>query len=189
MASMNRLSAGVLLMLCSCLFVSTVSANTDSPRIGKVKAAFIINIARYVSWPQTNTTTATQAPMLMCYYISNFLGAAVDTIADQTIAGRPLTFTTIQHLDDGHGCNIILVPATQLDNFKNEAIKGFNKPALTITDLTNTNIAAGQTHAGIIVALVRKGNGIGFEINLPRSTDMEIKMSSELLRLATIVGQ
>ena len=129
--------------------------------------------------------------MLICHYSHNFLGDAIKTITEKTVAGRPLIFTTIHHLNDNHQCNIILVPARELDNFKQEAIKGYDKPALTIADLTSHDdaAAAGQAHAGIIVALVRKGSGIGFEINLPRSNEVGVKMSSELLRLATIVGR
>jgi hypothetical protein len=60
------------------------------------------------------------------------------------------------------------------------------RPLLIIADQTDTD-APGKPLRNVMVTLVRNGSRIGFEINLGKTLQAGLKMSSKLLKLATIV--
>ena len=79
------------------------------------------------------------------------------------------------------------MPGSDLGDFDENILPLLrHQPILTILDLTADN-QGGKAYAGIMVALVRKGSKIGFEINLDEVHGAGLRMSSELLKLATLV--
>ncbi|MBR9910703.1 MAG: YfiR family protein [Gammaproteobacteria bacterium] len=181
--NLRSLVPALVLLFASCLGAPAL-ADQVSDRANRVKAAFILNIAKFVSWP----ATALQQPdnLTLCTYRFNSLGTALNTITAEQISGRPLLSLNIEHLDQSGNCHILLVPTSELEAFKRQAEPGFAQPLLTIADMTDGQ-PSGQPQTGVLVALVRKGKGIGFEINLKQATKVGLRMRSELLKLAHIV--
>jgi hypothetical protein len=73
-----------------------------------------------------------------------------------------------------------------MPHFNEESQQAADSPLLTIADLTDTDLPPPHHHA--LVALVRNGARIGFEINLANTRRVGLQMSSKLLKLAKIVG-
>ncbi|MGI1679029.1 MAG: YfiR family protein [Cellvibrionaceae bacterium] len=173
-----------LTILVSSYSIKSIAQEKNNDLVFKVKAAFVLNIARFVSWP--NIGNEEIRPILLCVYRSNPLGDALKSFQNKKISGREINTAQVNNLAEIGGCNILVVPDKELIKFESEAEMGFNLPVLTIADLT-TQDPTGVAHRGIIVSLTRKKTSIGFEINLQQANDAGLRMSSDLLKLAKIV--
>ncbi|MGR9051787.1 MAG: YfiR family protein [Gammaproteobacteria bacterium] len=174
-----------MLLLMSWPFgVEAIAAETA--RVERVKAAFVLNIARFVSWP-AEALSERGGRLLLCLYRSNPLTEALATIQGEEVVGHRIEIGRIQSLADSGLCHMLLIDRNELAYYSSEAASLPERPMLTIADLTEAD-AGGQARPGILVALVRNGARIGFEIDLAKSRRAGLRMSSELLKLATIVG-
>ena len=182
--------AAAALTLLAAAGTGVAAAEPDSQRIDRIKAAFVLNIARFVSWPAEEFEQHPEQ-LLLCLYRHSPFGQAIETIHGKKVAGRRLRINRIQSLSESRQCNILLIPGFELEAFMRKARPRLDRPLLTIADLTTDLAADGgprSTHDGVLVTLVRAGTRIGFEINLRRARRVGLKMSSKLLKLATIVG-
>lgn len=168
------------------LWPTLAGAEREDERIGRVKAAFILNIARFVSWPKEAQDTQGDQ-LLLCLYRRNPFGEAIETIRGKVVNGRTLRINLVQSLAQSHPCSILLIGLDEMQHFDEESRQASsNRPLLTIADLTDTDLSPPHQHA--LVTLVRNGARIGFEINLAKARRIGLQMSSSLLKLAKIVG-
>jgi len=161
---------------------------SDIERIDRVKAAFILNIARFVTWPPE--VFADQPGRLsLCLYRGNPLAPAIETLHGKKVGGRRLEITHIMRLAEADACQILLLAPYQLDEFAaaEHARPGPPPPLLTIADVS-ANHDPQTRHHHILVSLIRSGTHIGFEINLAKARQAGLRLSSRLLKLARIVG-
>jgi len=155
----------------------------DSLRAREVKAAFVLNIARFVYW--TDDLFADHpAELRLCLYRDNPLGDALESIRHKKVDGRNLTTRQIPRLAAARGCNILFVPADQLENYRRDPAPTAPQPMLTITDVTHGSPDNPGTH----IILVRRGTRIGFDIDLNQVKQSGPRLSSELLKLGRIIG-
>lgn len=171
-------------LLTGVLTVSNARAQ-DSSRINRVKTAFVLNIARFVSWPEASYRSRNDS-LKLCLYNSNPMDEAIESIHGVEVAGHPIEIHPIQNLTTNSPCHILLLAHDELDKYLTDTQLDLNRPLLTIADLTDVNIPRNQRH-DILVSLIRNGPRIGFEINLGKSRQAGLRMSSELLKLAIIV--
>jgi hypothetical protein len=175
---------GVLALIAGLSMPSLAQAQ-DIERVDRVKAAFVLNIARFVSWPADSHPYQSDT-MQLCLYRDNPLRQAMTTIAGEEVGGRIIEIRRVQSLADSTSCSILLISPDQLPKFIGELPADFAKPMLTVADLTETNRPA-ESRRGILISLIRNGARIGFDINLERTRQTGLRMSSELLKLANIV--
>jgi len=173
------------LALACLLFTPGVVADSQALQLKQVKAAFVLNIAKFVTWPKQ---VYQQRPeqLLLCYYQTDSLGAAFETIRNKTVNGRRLKKVTIEDLAASAMCDILLIPADAQVNLAGQAPMAETRPVLIIADMTHHNTAEVH-HKGALVSLVRQGKRIGFAIDVRETKKAGLKVSSELLKLATIV--
>jgi hypothetical protein len=171
--------------LLAVLSPSLARAETEADRIGQVKAAFVLNIARFVSWPK-EAPEHQGTPLQLCLYRSNPFGEAIRAIEGKIVNGRPLQIELIQSLTQSDSCRILLVGPDEMRHFSKESQQAPNRPLLTIADLTGTDLPPPYQPA--LVTLVRNAARIGFIINLAKARRAGLRMSSNLLKLAKIVS-
>lgn len=171
--------------LAAFLLPSIAPAEQDAERINQVKAAFILNIARFVDWP-SETLDPQSDRLQLCMYRNNSFGEAITGIEGEPASGRRLHTVTVANLTESASCNILLIAANELKTYMKEVQPDTPRPMLIIADRTDEEEPKEPLNT-IIVTLVRNGSRIGFEINLERSRQVGLKMSSKLLKLATIV--
>ena len=158
----------------------------DFNSIEQVKAAFVLNIARFVTWPADSPLQQSER-LLLCLYRSNPLQQAIATIEGEKIGGRIIEVRQIKNLEASDSCSILLISSSELQTFTSELPPNFNRPMLTITDLTEAPLSV-ESRRGVLIALIRNGTRIGFEVDLEQVRQAGFRMSSELLKLANIVG-
>lgn len=182
----SRRGLKALLVLSCCLFCTALAASDADLRINKVKAAFVLNIARFVSWPD-EPSGEPKSRYLLCLYRSNPLGEAVDSIQGQTISGGRLTVATVQGLNHHKDCAILFIPQQELRIYEQEVSAELRQPLLTILDLTSEGANTGKVRTGVMVGLAREGPRITLEVDLRQTRKAGLGISSQLLKLARIL--
>ncbi|ACN17382.1 conserved hypothetical protein [Desulforapulum autotrophicum HRM2] len=170
----------VLLMFLSISAIG--NAVSQSMEEYAVKAAFVINFARYTQWPDESFAGPTEA-LKLCVLGNKTIQSAFQALNGKKINDRTLDVHFLDKAEDAGQCDMMFIGkgvdrTILLDTLA--AVTG--KPVLTIGE-TRTFINSG----GIINFFSRKGR-LHFEINEAIARKNHLKLSSRLLKLAIIVG-
>jgi hypothetical protein len=161
------------------LSVSAQSKELD--RASKIKAAFALNVSRFVSWPDDTFTDVEK--ITLCLFENNFLGTAKNSITGQKIAGLALVVNDEINVETITSCQIIFVAGDRLEKFTISYPHITLQPVLVIVDNTDVKDSSIE-YSQAMVSLIRRGSSIGFDVNLVRVEAAKLKMSSKLLKLA-----
>lgn len=178
-----------LLLLLSLVGVSNASAvEGDDLRIDRIKAAFVLNIARFVTWPP-QVFEGDAGELQLCLYRRDPLGEGVDEIRGKRVGGRALQVRLIDDLEASNSCHILVIAQQEYSHYKRAQAGSRSRPLLTIADMTGEGGSAGLSRPGVLITLVRKETRIGIEVDLHQSRAAGLQLSSHLLKLARIVGE
>jgi len=142
-----------------------------------VKAVFLYNFSRYVSWPPKVAGEPRPAELRICVTARDaFFSLLKSTVQGEDIDGRPLQPVALDGLDDAKTCQILYVGDVQTLDAKAwlDAVRGHQ--VLTVAD--------GPLNDETVIAFVREDNRIRFDINRASANRRGINISSKLLRLA-----
>ncbi len=145
-----------------------------------VKAAYLYNFAKFVEWPSEAFADAA-APLSICIAGENPFGGALDTLTGKRVEDR---LVAVRHVPAATGleeCHIVYIGRTEQGRFKAVLAKLARLPILTVGDI------ADFAQEGGMIGLVEAEQRIRFNINLAATRQANLKLSSQLLKLATIV--
>lgn len=155
-------------------------ANAQQKLEYKVKAAFLYNFAKFVEWPDLKNADSSY-PFIFGVLGDDPFGSELDNIQNKVVAGRPISIKRFASLDDYKPCHILFINIEEKDILKTMLLQLKNKNVLTVGD------AEGFAKTGGMIGFIEKKNKIRFEINVIAAEQSDIKISSNLLKLATIV--
>ena len=138
-------------------------------------AEFIVNIARYTSWPKA----ATPKSLIICYAHGGALPTAL-VAADQALAvkGVPVVWQSISSPQQATGCNIVWLNS-DVRPAPREWLNAVNEqPILTLSNY------ADFTADGGIVGAYRVGPDWRFEVNLEALQRSRVNIAAVALRLS-----
>jgi hypothetical protein len=147
-----------------------------------VKAAYLYNFAKFVEWPPGAFANA-DAPLLICIAGDNPFGDALAMLSGKTVESHPLEVRPIPAATGLDQCHIVFIGRAEQGRFKTVLAKLARLPILTVSDI------GGFAQAGGMIGLVEADQRIRFDINLATTHQANLKLSSQLLKLATIVEQ
>jgi YfiR/HmsC-like len=140
-----------------------------------VRAAFVFNLTKYVSWP------GARDHLVIGVVGNGNFGTVLKQILDTKLSdGRPITVVIHTPDSDLGECDVLYVadqPPAAMKSILNRAAE---RAVLTVGD--NDQFV----RAGGMVALVRSGDQIEIEVNLPALRNRKLDMSSRLLKLAVL---
>lgn len=154
----------------------------QSQRVGEyqVKAAFLYNFAKFVEWPESDASEASKQLVLGILGKDPF-GEDIRTIAGKRVKDRTLYVIRAQRLEELDNCQILFISASMKGHVHTVLKKMDGKPVLTVSD------SRGFAHQGVMINLITIDNKIRFEINPDAVERSGLKISSQLLKLATLV--
>ena len=158
-----------------------VLAAADEPsREYRIKAAFIYNFAKFTHWPDSSFPDVT-APLEFCVFGEDPFGGALNSIAGKTIRGRKVAVRRVTSVEDGAGCHLLFISASELPRLGVilETLTG--RPVLTVADMPDFARAG-----GIISLKTNEQDRLRFEINTGIAKRAGLRISSKLLSLAEI---
>jgi hypothetical protein len=173
---MNNLKTIILLTLVALQAIcrpAPLRAENPTPSESQVKAAFVYNVARYVSWPGTSSD-----PFVIGVLGKGALDSAWQVLKGKSINGRTLVIRKSDDLDDLLNCQIVYIMPSKRKNCSRILLQLQDTPVLTVSDMD------GFTQIGGMVHLIREDDHIRFKINLSSAQRSGLKLSSQLLKLA-----
>ncbi len=148
----------------------------------EIKAAFLYNFARYVDWPRENLPAPGEAFVLTVLGEDPFGDALDKMIRDRTIHDRPLAVRRVARVEDVGNTQILFIARSEADDLPRILQRLEAAPILTVGETPQF------AERGGMIRFRREGERIGFDINLSSSERARLRISSQLLKLARIVG-
>ena len=142
-----------------------------------IKAVFLYNFTRYVTWPAQEIGERSPAEIRVCVTLNDsFFTLLKEAVRDEDIDGKPLQAVALDGLDAAKTCQIMYVGDGNSADGKAwlNAVRG--QQVLTVGD--------GALNDETVIAFVRDENRIRFDINRAAATRHGLNVSSKLLRLA-----
>lgn len=146
----------------------------------QLKAAFLYNFAKFTQWPG-NAFKDSSAPLVLCVLGEDPFGEAIDLIKGRPIKARKLEVKRVKRVQDLESCHILFVSSSEKKRLAEIMAALTNSSILTVGE-TDTFIKYGG-----IIKFIEVKNKVRFEINAEAMKHAELKISSQLLKLAHVV--
>lgn len=143
-----------------------------------VKAAFVYNFSKFTEWP-AETLAAGQGPIRLCLYGNRdpFL-AALAEIDGKLTQNRVIRVRSVTQPTDFRSCHILALGESEVRQLP-EALRAADASGvLTVSEIE------GFAGAGGTIGLVVTNEKVQFEVNLDAAQRANLKLSSQLLKLA-----
>ena len=146
----------------------------------QIKAAFLYNFTKFIEWP-AETFPDGEVPITICTLGESPVGVALQYVKDKSVKGRALITKRLQSVRELHPCHLLFVSSTEKERLSEilEVLK--DSSVLTVGEIE------GFTQSGGIINFAIRKNRIRFEINADAAMQAGLKISSKLLKLATVV--
>lgn len=190
-----RRCGGWVLVLLASLCARPALGNDDLPSEYRIKAAYLYNLIKFVTWPGESTLNSSD-PLILCVYGYNPFGSHLERLESRRVRNHPLDVRYIGERQSAASCNLLFISrynATlppELEPRKPASKKqaAANPPDTTpppapLPLLTVSDDADFLSHGGLI-ALVDAGNSIHLDINLTRARELGLQFSANLLEIA-----
>lgn len=146
----------------------------------KVKAAYLYNFAKFVTWPE-DTFKDPSLPLGICIFGDDPFGDAIDVIKDKNVKGKKLEIKQSSGKSELMGCHILFISPSENKNLSGILKNIKNKHMLTVSDMNKF------AHRGGMINLKQVKDKIRLEINHEAAKQSGLKVSSKLLKIAKVI--
>ncbi len=147
----------------------------------RVKAAFIARFPQFVTWPEAGEPASTFDLCVMAP--SPFGGWLSDAVSGTQIAERPAVIREVTSVRQLDGCKVLFLSPRPLSRRYALLRRARDLPILTVGEDSDF------IGDGGIITLRVIGTHLRFDINAGQAQRVDLRISSQLLRLATdVVG-
>lgn len=154
-----------------------IPANATFDRENILKAAFVMNFARYTTWPPP----AADNRFHVCVVGQGAVGDALRLLEGEPVKGRPVAVSAVADYTAFASCQMLFISESEADKAKGILAAVDGKPVLTVSDLPKF------TQAGGVIGLKIVDNRIRFDVNAQVARRVGLHLSAQLLRLAEYV--
>jgi YfiR/HmsC-like len=179
----GRARAGLLLVL-TLLALSAPRATAAEPAVSKeyqLKAAFLYNFTKFVEWPAARFADAT-SPIVVAVVGRNPFGEELENVVKgRAVNGRAITVKVVTSPEEASAAHphLLFVPAGEETRLPVRALQ------------LDAVVAVGESEAfaalGGMITFVQVGGKVRFEIDIAAAERGHVKISAQLLKLATVV--
>jgi hypothetical protein len=149
----------------------------------KVKAAFLYNFIKFVEWPE-DANPDVSIPITIGIVGEDKFGTAFDEITSRKVKDRSIVikrfadFTANETKEGLPKCHLVFISASQKQHAKEIAALLRKQPVLMVGE------SEGFLEAGGDVNFIMQDGKVCFEINADNADESNLKIASQLLRLA-----
>jgi len=171
------------LVLSASLLVTgmVIPQKIDPSREYQIKAVFLFNFTQFVEWPDS-VFHEPQTPLVIGILGEDPFGTYLDkTVLGEEINNHPLVIQRYRSVEEIKMCHILFISQTETDHLEEifAGLKG--RSILTVGEV------ADFTKQGGMIQFVTERNKIQLQINVEATREVDLTISSKLLRLAEIV--
>lgn len=175
---MNKLSIILrrYLLLLLVLMSWCGSAQAELTREYQLKAAYLLNFARFIYWPEEIIVSADN--FNICVIGGNPFGDSLDRLSNKKIKNKKIKVIYPEVYREEDQCHIVYISKIKNIHHKEIINQIGSNVVLTVSDID------GFASDGGMIGFVRIKNKIKFEINVDKSIKSNIKYRSQLLEVA-----
>jgi hypothetical protein len=170
------------------LFGATAARASDElSREYRIKAAYLYNLIKFVTWPD-ETTMAADSPLTLCVYGYNPFGSYLERLESRRVRNRSLEVRYVAERQSSAGCHLLFI--SQHNTRAPSVLRNVRQPSSPATDVSaaTVSLTVGDdadflSHGGLI-ALVDIANNIQLDINLTQARQLGLQVSANLLEIA-----
>lgn len=171
-------------LLCSLLLCSATpalaAADADANLEYRLRAAFLLNFAKFVSWTPEQFATDS-SPLDFCLQENDPVVTALEEAArGKQIESRTLRVRRLAAPLRWEGCHVVYIGAQGVDQAAQVFADLSGKPVLTVHE-------SGQTLPGGVIRLFVEERKLRFEVNTAAAERGALRLSSKLMSLALLV--
>ncbi len=172
--SLLRLAPGAALMLFAAPAMSAPAYSEDA-----VKAAYLYRFTQYIEWPQA---PAADVPFTIAVLDAPGVAAELRQILpNHRIKNSAAQVREITRVQDLGAAQMLYIGATQVERLRDDIAALGTRPVLVVTD-AERGLAAGS-----VLNFVLLEHRVRFEVSLAAADHAHLRISSELLGVATRV--
>jgi YfiR/HmsC-like len=146
-----------------------------------VKAAFLVNFAKFAEWP-TDSLQARASAVSICVLGRDPFGDALEkTVAGRSVGGRPIVIQRYRSLERIGECHVLFIATSESGRLAQILERLAAAPVLTVGE------CCGFARQGGVIGLVVEDNLARFEVNLHSAQRKGLVLSSKLLGVARVV--
>jgi hypothetical protein len=155
----------------------------SNPSEYEVKAAFILNFAKFVSWPDSAFEDDSAAFVIGIANVNPFNGNLREMVIDKTVNGRKIIIVPGVSKSDAASCHLLFIGQSDESNIEEWLDTVAGEPILTVGESESFG-----NHDGMIRFVIHDKT-VRFKINLKSAEKAGLKMSAKLLKVALEVKQ
>lgn len=146
----------------------------------QVKAAFLVNFARFMEWPASAFQHAT-SPLVIAVIGEDPFGRELDAaIKGKVVGGHPLVARRIDWRDDARGFHLVFLSKSEKRHVPDILHGLAGSAVVTVSDVELF------CKAGGVITFIDDRDRVRFEVNVDAAALHGVKISSRLLSLAII---
>lgn len=156
------------------------AARADTRQEYGLKAAFLLQFTRFVTWPEASTAVASNAPFTVGVVGRDPFGGALDAIMkDQKVGERRIVVKRFASWDAVTDCDLLYV-SNSVERETTDSALARHRGMLTVSDLPRFCERGGD------IRFFLQDQKVRFEINPAACERSGLKVSSHLMRLAQV---
>lgn len=172
----------ISLLIAPATIDSSKAQSDDNLLEYRVKAAVIYNFTKFIEWPQPGLDMNSQPSFEMCVLGDEEVPALLrNTVRGRDVRGSAVAVRELTSISEAGGCELVFVTRS-LDGMLPKALAAAPAGVLTIAE------ASGLEISGAVINLILDDGRVGFEIDIERAHRAGLRISSNLLKLARLVG-
>jgi hypothetical protein len=147
----------------------------------QVKAAFLVNFPKYVDWP-SGAFAETKSPIVIAVLGETPVTEEIQKVIEgRTVNGRKIILKRLASGEEPGVCHILFISAVEQRHLPEVLVKLKDASVLTVGESDNF------LEDGGIINLARRDQKIALEVNLIAANKAQIKISSKLLSVASLM--
>ena len=148
----------------------------------QLKAAFLYKFTKFVEWPPEDFIGS--APNIVVGVLgSGPMEDALQAIQGKEVLGRTVTIRHVEDLEGTADCHVLFIDHSEEPRLEEILHKVASLNILTVSEMDHF------AERGGMINFIIKNNKVSFEVNPEAATEANLRISSKLLRLATIVEE
>ncbi len=177
MIKMKKTVLSLLFTIMTLFFPASVMGASAS--ITDIKVAYIYNFVRYTSWPQSDEKSEL---FHICVHKDSDLRQSLQKLESKTVKGRAVKIIVVDSSTQSlPSCGVLVLSELEKEELNKVVAYATSHKMLTISD------TQGYAELGVMINMGLQENKVTFEINLDKVKNSGLTISSQLLKLATIV--
>jgi hypothetical protein len=147
----------------------------------RVKAAFLMNFAKFVDWPPA-AFSDDHAPFVLGIVGDDPSGGAIEALNGQVVKNRTIKVQRLSGTDGLQLCHMLYIGPSESAHLREVARAIGTAPVLTVSDGVEQ-----FAQQGMVINFLLIDNKIRFEINVAIAKKANLSMAAQLLQVGKVV--